>query len=123
MRWRFCVQRISYPQPTFMPHDQDYSAGPGGTFSTSPTGVFTQIEQDGQTITVVKLQDAATPPELHQALSQGLGLGANAPLLVLRSEGGAVLDHGQAEALYNKYLSTKTDAVSEVTWKTLPGPR
>ncbi len=88
------------------------------TFSTGPSGVYTQIEQDGQTVTVVKLQDGlpAATTELRQQLTKLLGLQPNDLLLVLRSDGSEP-DQGPAQDLYDKYLSTNTAAVADVTWK------
>ena len=90
------------------------------TFSTGPAGVFARIEQDGQHVMVVKLQDglAASTPELRQELTSLLGLSLNDLLLVLRSDG-SELEQGRAQDLYNKYLSTNTAAVADVTWKPL----
>ncbi|OUJ75509.1 hypothetical protein [Hymenobacter crusticola] len=90
------------------------------TFSTGPAGVYAQIEQDGQTVTVVKLQDGlnASPTDVRQHLASQLGLGPEALLLVLHSDGGEP-EQGPAQELYNKYLSTNTAAVADVTWKPL----
>ena len=90
------------------------------TFSTGPAGVFARIEQDGQEVTVVKLQDGlrADAAELRQQLSRRLGLGADELLLVLRSDGSEP-NQGAAQELYNKYLSTNTTAVADVIWQPL----
>jgi len=90
------------------------------TFSTGPTGVYAQIEQDGQTVTVVKLQDGlnASSADIRQHLASRLGLGTGALLLVLYPEGGEP-EQSPAQELYNKYLSTNTAAVADVTWKPL----
>jgi len=87
------------------------------TFSTGPAGVYTQIQQDGQCVTVVKLQDglSATSAELRQELLARLGLGSDELLLVLRSDGSEP-DQGTAQQLYDQYLSTNTAAVADVTW-------
>jgi hypothetical protein len=90
------------------------------TFSTGPTGVYAQIEQDGQTVTVVKVQDGlnASTAEVRQHLASLLGLGPNALLLVLYPEGNEP-EQGPAQQLYDKYLSVNTAAVADVTWKPL----
>ncbi|WP_324676308.1 hypothetical protein [Hymenobacter sp. GOD-10R] len=90
------------------------------TFSTGPAGVYAQIEQDGQTVTVVKLQDGlnASPAEVRQQLAPLLGLSPEALLLVLHSDGGEP-EQGPAQEMYNKYLSVNTAAVADVTWKPL----
>ncbi|WP_375435682.1 hypothetical protein [uncultured Hymenobacter sp.] len=91
------------------------------TFSTGPSGVYTQIKQDGQIVTVVKLQDGLpnATPELRQQLMQQLNLSANDLLLVLRSDGREP-DQGTAQDLYDQYLSTNTAAVADVTWQPIP---
>ena len=90
------------------------------TFSTGPAGVFARIEQDGQQVTVVKLQDGlrADAAALRQQVSQRLGLEDNDLLLLLRSDGSEP-NQGTAQELYNKYLSTNTTAVADVTWQPL----
>lgn len=91
------------------------------TFSTGPSGVYTQIKQDGQFVTVVKLQDGLpnATPELRQQLMQQLNLTPNDLLLVLRSDGSEP-DQGTAQDLYDQYLSTNTAAVADVTWQPIP---
>jgi len=88
------------------------------SFSTGPSGVYTQIEQDGQIVTVVKLQDGLpnATSELRQQLMQRLQLTPNDLLLVLRSDG-TEPDQGTAQDLYNQYLSTNTAAVADVIWR------
>jgi hypothetical protein len=90
-------------------------------FTTIPAGVGTRIEQDGQSVIVVKLQEAyrGVPEALQQHLTSHLGLPDDALLLVLPTEGQPLIGRGRAQELYNKYLSTNTDAVSETTWKPL----
>lgn len=89
------------------------------TFSAGPAGVYAHIEQDGQRVTVVKLQDGLRiSPTLTQQIGAHLGLSADALLLVLHSDGSEP-DQGQAQQVYNQYLSTNTSAVADVTWKPL----
>ncbi|UYZ63234.1 hypothetical protein [Hymenobacter weizhouensis] len=89
------------------------------TFSTGPAGVFARIEQDGQAVTVVKLQDGLTiSPILTQQLRSHLNLPADALLLVLHSDGSEPAQ-GQAQELYSRYLSTNTAAVADVVWQPL----
>ncbi|UOQ65328.1 hypothetical protein [Hymenobacter volaticus] len=91
------------------------------TFSIGPSGVYTQIKQDGQFVTVVKLQDGLpnATPELRQQLMQQLNLTPDDLLLVLRSDGSEP-DQGTAQDLYDQYLSTNTAAVADVTWQSIP---
>ncbi|GAB3306295.1 hypothetical protein [Hymenobacter tenuis] len=89
------------------------------TFSAGPAGVYTRIEQDGQQVTVVKLQDGLSiSAPLTQQLSKRLGLGPDEHLLVLHSDGSEP-EQGQAQALYRQYLSTNTSAVADVVWQPL----
>ena len=87
------------------------------SFSTGPAGVYTQIQQDGQVVTVVKLQDGLSTDtaQLRQQLTQRLQLAPDDLLLVLRSDGSEP-DQGTAQDLYDQYLSTNTAAVADVTW-------
>ena len=88
-----------------------------------PAGVFARIEHQGQALTVVKIQEAyqGDVAHLHQELSTALELGPDAPLLVLPIEGPPLLSQGQAEQLYNDYLSTNTAAVAEQRWQPIWG--
>lgn len=88
------------------------------TFSTGPAGVYAQIQQDGQLVTVVKLQDGLpnTSTDPRQQLMQRLHLTPNDLLLVLQSDGSEP-EQGPAQELYEQYLSTNTAAVADVTWK------
>jgi hypothetical protein len=88
------------------------------TFSTGPAGVYTQIQQDGQVVTVVKLQDGLpnTSADLRQQLMQRLQLTPNDLLLILQSDGSEP-EQGTAQELYEQYLSTNTAAVADVTWQ------
>jgi hypothetical protein len=90
------------------------------SFSTGPAGVYAQIQQDGQKVTVVKLQDGLpnSPANLRQQLMQRLQLAPNDLLLVLQSDGSEP-DQGLAQKLYDQYLSTNTAAVADVTWQPL----
>ena len=86
-----------------------------------PAAVFAHLQHQGQSLTVVKLQEAyaGEAAALSQQLSSALGLEASAPLLVLPAEGGPLLDQGGAAELYHDFLSTVTDAVSQQRWQPL----
>jgi hypothetical protein len=88
------------------------------TFSKGPAGVYTQIQQDDQVVTVVKLQDGLpnAPTEQRQQLMNRLQLTPNDLLLILQSDGSEP-DQGTAQQLYEQYLSTNTAAVADVTWQ------
>lgn len=88
-----------------------------------PAGVFARIEHKGQPLTVVKIQEAyeGDVAHLQQELSKALQLGPNAALLVLPIEGRPLVSQGQAEQLYNDFLSTNTAAVVEQTWQPIWG--
>lgn len=90
------------------------------SFSTGPAGVYTQIQQDGQVVTVVKLQDGLpnNATDLRQQLMQRLQLAPNDLLLILQSDGSEP-EQGIAQELYEQYLSTNTAAVADVTWQPL----
>lgn len=86
-----------------------------------PAAVFARLQHQGQPLTVVKLQEAYTgeAAALGPQLAASLGLDPAAPLLVLPAEGGPLLDQGGAAQLYNDFLSTNTDAVSQQRWQPL----
>ncbi|MCB2378126.1 hypothetical protein LGH70_11065 [Hymenobacter sp. BT635] len=88
-----------------------------------PAGVFARIEHQGQPLTVVKIQEVyeGDAAQLQRELSTALHLSPNAPLLVLPIEGGPLINQGQAEQLYNDFLSTNTAAVAEQPWQPIWG--
>lgn len=86
-----------------------------------PAAVFARLHHQGQPLTVVKLQQAyaGEAAALGRQLFARLGLDPASPLLVLPAEGGPLLDQGGAGPLYNDFLSTNTDAVSQQRWEPL----